>query len=313
MKGAGSSLKRAIVIINPIAGPGRVRTIDACERLAHSTLATHGFNTTVCVTVGPDDARRFAEDALRANADLVVAWGGDGTINGAASALAHTKLPLGIVPGGSGNGLARDLGLPHDPAAALTVAATGATRAIDAGELGGSLFFNVAGIGLDARIAARLASPDARRGLLGYIIATMGELRRYQPNDYSIQIAGGEPISTHALFVALANSRQYGTGAQIAPRARLDDGILELVVVQPQSGFRVAMRIPALFRGTLSERPGLLMRRGSDIEIRAERAMSFHVDGEPRRGGETLTARTYPRALLIKARPADVTENLRQR
>jgi diacylglycerol kinase (ATP) len=294
-------LKRATVIINPIAGPGRVRTINACESLAHDTLTAHGFDTTVCVTVGPDDSRRFAEEALQANAELVVAWGGDGTINGVASALAHTQVPLGIVRGGSGNGLARDLGLPSDPATALSIAATGATRAIDAGEVGGSLFFNVAGIGLDARIAARLAAPDAQRGLLGYILATIAELPRYTPNGYSIRINGSDSaISTQAMFIALANSRQYGNGAQIAPHARLDDGILELVVVQPQSVFRIATRIPAFFTGTLDERPGLVMRSGSEIEIRGDRPMSYHVDGEPRRGGETLEIRTHPLALLVK-------------
>jgi len=300
-------LKRACVIINPIAGAGRVRTINACESLARDTLARHGFETTVRVTVGPDDARRFADEALGSNAELVVAWGGDGTVNGAASALANTKIPLGIVLGGSGNGLGRDLGLPHHPAAALAVAADGATRAIDACELGGSLFFNVAGIGLDARIAARLASPDARRGLLGYIKATLAELPGYKPNQYSIEIsaAGEEPstFATSALFIALANSRQWGNGAQIAPMARLDDGLVDVVVVQPQSGLQIASRVPALFRGSLDERPGLVMRRGSEVRIQAERPMSFHVDGEPRRGGERLEARVHPRALLVKVRP----------
>ena len=297
-------MKRASVIINPIAGPGRARTIDSCQSLARTTLASCGFEATVQVTAGPDDARRFAEAAFKDGADLVVAWGGDGTINGAASALAHTQVPLGIIMGGSGNGLARDLGLPHDPAAAFRVAATGATRAIDAGELGGVLFFNVAGIGLDARIARRLTVPDARRGLLGYIVATVAELPRYQPNAYSIRVAagGGEPISTHAMFIAIANSSQYGNGAQIAPSARLDDGILELVVVQPQSAFQILTRVPAFFRGTLTERPGLLMRRGAVMEIRAQRPMSFHVDGEPRRGGDVLTVGTHPQALLVKVR-----------
>jgi diacylglycerol kinase family enzyme len=106
------------------------------------------------------------------------------------------------------------------------------------------------------------------------------------------------------MFIALANSRQYGNGAQIAPQARLDDGMLDVIVVQPQSGFTIATRIPAFFRGTLSERPGLLMRRASDLEIRGQRAMSFHVDGEPRIGGKTLTVRTLPRALLVKSKPS---------
>lgn len=296
-------MKQATIIINPIAGPGRAASIEACTHLAQNTFAHHGYDARICITTAPEDSRRFAQDAVRERHDVVVAWGGDGTVNGAGSAVVTTGVPLAIVPGGSGNGLARDLGLPLDAAAALTIAATGATRSIDAGEVGGSLFFNVAGIGLDARIAARLAEPNSRRGLLGYIIATLNELPGYKPNDYALSWPDSS-LETPAIFIALANSRQYGNGAQIAPLARLDDGILEIVVVQPQSGFRIATRIPAFFRGTLSERPGLLMRRASDVEIRGTRAMSFHVDGEPRKGGATLKVRTLPRALLVKANPS---------
>ncbi|HEX8030915.1 MAG TPA: diacylglycerol kinase family protein, partial [Vicinamibacterales bacterium] len=180
---------RALVVINPIAGPGRTRPMSACVDLATRVLTAHHYDTEVRVTSGPTDAYRFASQAALDRVDLVAAWGGDGTINGAASAVAGTGIPLAIIPGGSGNGLARDLRIPFDAAAALTVAATGGVRSIDAGDLHGSLFFNVAGIGFDARIADRLARPGARRGLLGYVIATVGELRAYEPGMYSIRNA----------------------------------------------------------------------------------------------------------------------------
>lgn len=299
---------RAVVIINPIAGPGRTRTMGACIDLARSVFARHGGHADVHVTTGPDDAHRFAREAVAAGVDVVAAWGGDGTVNGAASAVAGTNVPLAIVPGGSGNGLARDLLLPMPAAAALEVAATGRVRAIDAGDLGGSLFFNVAGIGLDARIAARLASPGHRRGLPGYVLATVAELRSYQPCVYSIrQIAdasgrpGGEDILDRpVLFVALANSRQYGNGAQIAPRARLDDGVMEIVVVEPQSTLRIARQIPAFFRGTLTEGPGILMRTAATLEVSCADPIAFHVDGEPRTGGRSVTMKTIPKCLLVK-------------
>ena len=111
---------------------------------------------------------------------MVAAWGGDGTVNGAAAGVAGTGIPLAIIPGGSGNGLARDLTIPFDPAQAFEVAATGKVRAIDAGDLHGALFFNVAGIGFDARIAGRLATEGHRRGLMGYVLATVAELRSYE-------------------------------------------------------------------------------------------------------------------------------------
>jgi diacylglycerol kinase (ATP) len=293
---------RAVVIVNPVAGPGRKKTLGRCAEIARSVLSTHGYSAEVVVTESPTDAFRFARDAVSSRLHLVVAWGGDGTINGAGSALAGTSLPLGIVPGGSGNGLARDLGLPREPARALAVAAAGRERAIDAGDLEGSLFFNIAGIGLDAEIAARLAAPGARRGLSGYIVATVRELRRYEPQLYSIRIDGenGDVVERRALLLALANSRQYGNGAKIAPHARLDDGAIDLVVVEAHTMWSVVSRLPAFFRGTLEDGPDLLMRRATQVSISAERPILFHVDGEPRTGPATVTCRVHPGALRVR-------------
>ncbi|MBY0495262.1 MAG: diacylglycerol kinase family lipid kinase [Cyanobacteria bacterium] len=301
-------MRRALVVINPIAGKGRSRTMGACVDLAKSVLSGHGYEADVRITTAPQDSCRFSTEGAAANVDLVVAWGGDGTINGAASAIAGTNIPFAIVPGGSGNGLARDLRIPFNPAAALTIAATGTTRVIDAGELHGSLFFNVAGVGFDARIADRLARPGARRGLAGYIFATVGELRGYQPGRYSIdevydhdgKALVADITDRPALFVALANSRQYGSGAKIAPRALLDDGMMEIVIVEPQSGFSILRQVPAFFRGTLTEGPGLLMRSAASMEISCANPIHFHVDGEPRKGPERIALRTRRRILHVK-------------
>jgi diacylglycerol kinase (ATP) len=301
-------MPRALVVINPIAGPGRTRTLGACVDVARSVLSAHNFEPDVRVTSGPEDAYRFSSEAAAANVDLVIAWGGDGTINGAACGVAGTGIPLAIIPGGSGNGLARDLVIPFNPTAALTVAARGATRTIDGGELHGSLFFNVAGVGFDARIADRLAQPGARRGLIGYIFATVGEMRGYEPGRYSIDevydVDGRSLVADitdrPALFIAVANSRQYGNGAQIAPRALLDDGMMEIVVVEPQSGFSIMRQVPAFFRGTLKEGPGLVMRSAAAMEISCAHPIHFHVDGEPRKGPNRIALRTRRGILSIK-------------
>lgn len=300
---------RALVVINPIAGRGRKTTVGACTDLAKSVLGARGYDTEVRVTGGPNDAFRFAREAAEHRADLVIAWGGDGTVNGAASGVAESGIAFAIVPGGSGNGLARDLAIPFNPSAALAIAAGTTTRAIDAGDLHGSLFFNVAGIGFDARIADRLAAPGARRGLLGYLIATVSELRSYQPGKYSIRHAFDVEGQAHmadivdhpALFIALANSRQYGSGAQIAPAALLDDGMIEIVVVEPQSGMRMLRQVPAFFRGTLREGPGVLMRSAASMEVTCPHPIRFHVDGEPRVGPNSIGLKTKRGALLVKA------------
>lgn len=299
---------KALVVVNPIAGPGRTRNIGACADLAISVLKTHDYEAQVRITTGPSDAYRLSREAAEAHLDLVIAWGGDGTVNGVASGVAGSGIPLAIIPGGSGNGLARDLALPFNPTAALSIAANGRTRAIDAGDLHGSLFFNVAGIGFDARIAARLASPGARRGLLGYVLATVGELRSFEPGIYSVHDAcdaagaamAADIVDRPALFIALANSRQYGSGAQIAPSALLDDGMIEIVVVAPQSSFSIMRQVPAFFRGTLREGPGLLMRSASTMEVSCSHPIRFHVDGEPREGPHRIALRTRRGALLVK-------------
>ena len=299
---------RATVIVNPIAGPGRSRTIGACVDLAKSVLAAHQYDADVRVTTGPGDASRFATEAVANHADVVVAWGGDGTVNGAAASVAGTGIPLAIIPGGSGNGLARDLTIPFDPARAFEVAATGKPRAIDAGDLQGSLFFNVAGIGLDARIAGRLATEGHRRGLMGYVLATVAELRLYEACAYSIseakdargQALTGDITDRRALFIALANSRQYGSGAQIAPRALLDDGQMEVVIVEPQSSLQIARQLPAFFGGRLQEGPGIVMRSAASMEISCAQPIAFHVDGEPRTGPNRIRMHTRRGALLVK-------------
>ncbi|MDH4064424.1 MAG: diacylglycerol kinase family lipid kinase [Acidobacteriota bacterium] len=288
---------RALVVINPVSGSGR-RVVEDCAALARRVLTSHGFEARIAVTTARGDARRMVADARSAGVTRVVAWGGDGTINEVGSALAFSDIPMAVVPGGSGNGLARDLGVPLDPLAALELAAAGRTRVIDAGQLDEALFFNVAGLGLDAAIAERLARPGARRGLAGYVQATCAELPRYQARPYRIEGMDG-PIEHDAWFVAVANSRQYGNGAQIAPAARLDDGRLDLVVVEAQPLWRVLCLLPSFFRGTLAPGPGLHMSQMEAASISSAAAIAYHVDGEPGLGGRTVQVRIRPSALCV--------------
>jgi YegS/Rv2252/BmrU family lipid kinase len=250
------------------------------------------------VTRARGDARTFSQQARDRGIGLVIAWGGDGTINEVASALVHSDATLGIVPGGSGNGLARDLGIPLGARPALEVAATGSTRRIDSGRIDDNWFFNVAGVGLDALIARYIARPEARRGLAGYARVTFMELPRYRPQNYRIERRGlSEPH--RALLIALANSRQYGNGAQIAPTARLDDGQLDLVIVDAQPLWRIVARIPDLFRGRLQPGRGVSMEKIGAAVIRAEHAIAYHADGEPWVGSSALTVTVEPASLLV--------------
>jgi YegS/Rv2252/BmrU family lipid kinase len=294
-------MPRALVIVNPLSGRGRHENeVGAHAAQAVEVLARYGIEAQVRTTSGAGDANRFARDAADAGADLVVAWGGDGTINEAASALVNRHIPLGIVPAGSGNGLASDLCVPFVPADALVVAATGRDFAIDAGRVHDSLFFNIAGVGIDALIAARFAERGPRkRGPLGYLQIGLEELMHRRTQRYEICI-DDDRVEHHALLLALANGRQYGNRLCIAPGARLDDGLLELVIVEQQSALAIAMRLPSLFAGRLRAGGGVTMRAVREVIVRADHPIPFHVDGEPRLGPAELQVRVLPQALVVR-------------
>jgi diacylglycerol kinase (ATP) len=294
--------RRAVVIINPLSGSGRQRSqIEQHASLAREILGGHGFDVIVRPTAKGGDAYELAREAATSGSDLVVAWGGDGTVNEAARALVHADVPLAIVPAGSGNGLASDLGVPFDPREALRIAATGRTTRIDAGQVDECLFFNIAGIGVDAVIAARFAQRGMQeRGLVAYLQLSSAELLRYRCERYQLTI-DGESSERRALLVAIANGRQYGNRLLIAPGARLDDGLFEVVIVEDLSLLQIAWRLPSLFRGTLAGSPGITMRAARTVRIGAEGPIPFHVDGEPRMGHRELTIRMHPLALTIRA------------
>ncbi len=207
---------------------------------------------------------------------------------------------LGIIPGGSGNGLARELDIPFDPARAIEQAWRAKVRRVDAGEIGDRLFFNVAGIGLDAHVAALVSTRTHHRGLLPYLTASAGDLLRYRPVDYSIEV-DGRTTRTPALVLAFANSKQWGFGSQIAPGADLEDGLLDFVTVHHRGFVGNILRVPALFAGRIDRSAGIDTHRVREVTIRCREAMLFHVDGEAMQGSNTLVVRVHPRALRLRA------------
>jgi diacylglycerol kinase (ATP) len=289
-----------VIIINPISGGASPREARARAQLALAVVDTHGDPVEVLMTEAVGHARELAKAAVRRGARLVLAWGGDGTINEVVSALAFDDVPLGIVPAGSGNGLARELGVHPRPERAIADALQAVPRAMDLGEIDGRLFANVAGIGFDAHIALRFATAT-RRGFVGYAGITVRALRSYAPQHYRISIDGVE-TSHRAILVTIANSAQFGNNARIAPGARVDDGELDLVVVEERSRIATICQVPRLFNGTANRIRGCTIRRIRAVTIESEQPMAYHVDGEPIAGGTRLKARIHPGALMVAVR-----------
>jgi len=303
------------LIINPIAGRARRDGNARRVELAREVLASCGEAVSIAVSERRGHVRELTRDALRAGSRFVMVWGGDGTVNEAGSVLMGTAVPLAIIPAGSGNGLARELGVPLQPGAAIAAALRASPRAIDAGELNGRPFFNIAGVGFDAHIASGFDRAK-RRGLVTYVRVSARELLTYRSKTYRIDCgcgagdpergalrAGSESVafSQKALLVTIANSRQFGNGARIAPFARIDDGRLDLVMYEESSRFATLCALPRLFTGGIERVRGMTMRQIDRARIESDVPMAVHVDGEPAEGGTSLEIRVLPKALNVIA------------
>jgi len=254
----------------------------------------------VFITERPGHARELALAATARGVATIVAWGGDGTMNEIASAIAFTDTALALVPSGSGNGLARELRIPFDASAALALAFNGRERRIDAGQIDERLFFNVAGVGLDARVAHRFAVGGLKkRGFSRYVAITMRELAHYQPDRLAIS-TGASTVETSSLLVAIANGREYGNGAVIAPHARLDDGLLDLVIVAARSLVRAFVELPFVFMGVIDRLGGVRIQQTDSVTIASAYPLVYHVDGEPIAGTLRISAKARPRALRVR-------------
>jgi YegS/Rv2252/BmrU family lipid kinase len=221
-------------------------------------------------------------------------------LNEAGPALLGSRTTLGVVPSGSGNGLAAALGIPRDPRAALAIALAGHTRTIDAGLMAGRAFFNIAGIGFDARVAKRFNMRAAgRRGPWPYIALGIREGCRYEAGNYRLQFDGAvRPL--RALLIAFANGREYGMGARIAPAAELDDGLLDVMAVEERSALARFWHARRLLTGTAHLAPRILTARVTSASVEADGPMEFHVDGEPDVADGRIDVRVLPRALKVR-------------
>jgi len=267
-------------------------------QLADEMLKARGEEGEVVVTERRGHGRDLAR-ALAPRARLVIAWGGDGTVNEVGSALAFGPTPMAIVPAGSGNGLALELAVNRRPEDAIRDALGAVARPIDVGELDGRLFFNAAGIGFDAHIARCFErEPTGRRGLLTYVRVTARELWSYRPRNYVID----GRLVRRALLITFANSGQFGNGVQIAPAASVDDGRLDQVVFEERSRFATLCGLPRLLRGRVDRVRGWSRVRVERSTIESDEPMAYHLDGEPAMGGARLDARVHPRALLMCVR-----------
>ena len=290
---------RAGVIINPISGRSGRRPAAGASRVAIAERvlgARPDVSAEIVLTQAAGHAAELVRGFVARGFDRVVAWGGDGTVNEAAGPLRGTRVALGIVPSGSGDGLARSLALRAAPEPALQTALSSSTSAIDVGVLAGRHFLNVAGVGFDAAVACAF-NARTRRGAVGYVTGGLSSVWTYKCATYTLELDGHSSTGSRFL-VAFANGRQYGNGIVIAPDADLADGWLNAVVVAEGSALRQLWRARRLAIGRLRPAEGVRRLRVQSARIRADHLMC-HVDGETFETDGEVRVSIEPRALLI--------------
>lgn len=266
--------RRALLIVNPNSRSGDTALDGATERLTSGGIEIVATYRDGAAGIGPELMRR--RDFL----DLVIVGGGDGTLNACAGALIEADLPLGILPLGTGNDLARTLGLPTTLPEAAGVIADGHLMRIDVGDVNGFPFLNVASIGMSAQLAEELTGDVKRRfGALGYALAGLRTLMRAHPFSALIK-SPGTSVRVRTLQIAVGNGRHYGAGMTVASTARIDDQLLDLYSIETNRIWRLALMLRALRTGRHIEWPDVRAERAGRFEVHTKRPMSVNVDGE---------------------------------
>ena len=285
--------RKALFIVNPISG-GKKK--DGVPELIESQLDANAYKPVIVFSDGVSHARQIAKEAVN-KFDLIVAVGGDGTVNEVASALVGTDTPLGILPFGSGNGLSRFLGIPMDTSQAITNLSTGHMETIDSGKLNGKPFFNMAGMGFDAHIS-EVFSHTKKRGFISYIKSSIKEVASYKPQTYQIEI-DGKTYKREAFMLSFANSSQYGNNAHISPNASVQDGLLDVCVIKKFPLWRFFEMGIRMITKSVDKTKYVEIIRGRHIVVKRDSPGPVHLDGEPQITGTDTVIDVLPNSLKI--------------
>jgi len=286
--------RKALFIINPVSG-GKKK--DGVPELIHKYLDHTIFEYETIYSTGVKHARDVARERA-ADYDIIVAVGGDGTINEVASAIAGTNTVLGVIPYGSGNGLSRFLGIPMNAEGAIKLLNTGQAVTIDAGKMNGKWFFNMAGMGFDAHISHVFAQGSEKRGFVSYFKSSLKEIANYKSQTYQLDVDGVK-YEREAFMLSLANSSQYGNNAHVSPTASVQDGLLDVCIIKPFPLYRFPEMGIRMFTKTADSSKFVEIIKGKHIVIKRTQPGPIHLDGEPREADIDINVNIVPGALKI--------------
>lgn len=301
-----SEKKKIIFIINPISGTEKKNNVP---RLIEETLDKEKFDYSVIYTSYAGHASEIANEAKENNTDIVVAVGGDGTINEIASAITQSETALGIIPYGSGNGLARHLMLPLDTKKSIEIINKCEIHTLDYGIINDKKFFCTCGMGFDAFISMKFAEAG-KRGPITYAENILKEGLKYKPETYQIIDKNGTTIY-NAFLVSCANASQYGNNAYIAPQASMSDGMLDVIIMEPFDMLEASQISIDMFNKTLNKNSKIKTFRTEKLHIHRETPGFIHYDGDPVMTTADVDITLVKRGINIIVNPdADKTKRL---
>jgi diacylglycerol kinase (ATP) len=284
---------KVLFIINPISGGKKKDDVPA---LIEKNLDMNLFEATIVFTNRAFHGNKLAKNAI-GEYDYVIAVGGDGTVNEIASALAGTDTVFGILPFGSGNGLARFLGIPMDTAGAIRTLNEKRVEAMDAAKMNRQWFFNMAGMGFDAHIS-EVFSHDKTRGFGAYIRSSFREIVNYKSEVYQLDIDGVH-YEREAFMLSFANSSQYGNNAHVSPYASVQDGLLDVCIIKPFPLYTFIGMGLRMFLKTADKSKYVEIIRGKKIQVKRIKEGPVHLDGEPQIMGTEAEINIVPKSLKI--------------
>lgn len=268
--------KRILAIVNPIAGTNT--KTDIFSQIKNS-FDDSAYNLDIITTQYAGHAQELSKKAVSEHIDVVIAVGGDGTVNETAKGLIQSETALGIIPVGSGNGLARDLHIPISVRSAVNVIKKGHTTSIDYGTANDLPFFGTFGVGFDAEVSKRFAQSGSR-GFISYIKNSIEEYANFQPEEYRVITEHGE-ILEKAFLVNCANTSQFGNNAYIAPHARLQDGMMTVTLLKPFPPIEALPLAFQLFNKQIDKSRHILSFESKSLIIERQNAGTAHLDGDP--------------------------------
>jgi diacylglycerol kinase (ATP) len=286
--------RQIALLTNPTSGKGKGRRTAA---IALPRLKEAGFEVTELVSRDANDALDLARKAVADGVESLVVCGGDGMVHLAVQAVAGTGTNLGIIPAGTGNDVARYFSIPrNNPQAAADIVVGSRVRSVDLARAGATYFVTVMAAGFDSKVNERANAMAWPRGQMRSNLATLAELRVFQPLPYTL-VLDGEEHRLDAMLVAVGNGSSFGGGLRITEGAKLDDGLLDVVVIRPMSKHRLVASYPRLFTGTITEIPEYEHHLVKEVTVAAPGIVAY-ADGE-RIGSLPLTVEVAPAALRV--------------